>query len=222
LDQNSTEKQVIDLRREGKSVREIAKCLHLSSRDVVAILKNNELREIKEKLKAKENQREEVQQTNYTKALNLFSKGCSVLEVTIKLGITSDESKKAYFDFQDLQTTDQFGKDYNQLHEYFPVLLPLCRTVMDKGLSLKEAHLALKYAKNESEAADKLRYLAKQLTMFRSVKKPTDDILPSMVDYAQRLPSEDSDGYLNVQNIAFKMFVCRMVEELGTPSEDRY
>jgi hypothetical protein len=150
LSDKSKEQQVIDLRRKGKTEREIANCLHMSSRKVVATLKYNEQREREEELKAKENQSKEHQQSNYTKALKLFSKEYSVLDVTIKLGITSDESKKVYFDFQDLQTADQFGKDYNQLHEYFPVLLPLCKTVMDKGLSLKEADLALKYAKNAS------------------------------------------------------------------------
>jgi hypothetical protein len=120
------DQQIIDLRLKGRTVREIANCLHMSSRKVVATLKNNEQREREEELKAKENQSKEHQQSNFTKALRLFSKDHSVLDVTIKLGITSDESKKAYFDFKDLQTTDQFGKDYNQLHEYFPVLLPLC------------------------------------------------------------------------------------------------
>jgi hypothetical protein len=84
---------------------------------------------MKKELKATENQKKEVQQTNYTKALKLFSKGYSVLDVTIKLGITSDESKKAYFDFQDIQTADQFGKFYNQLHKYLPLLLPICKTI---------------------------------------------------------------------------------------------
>jgi hypothetical protein len=216
LNEKSTEQQVIGLRREGKTVREIANCLHISSHNVIATLKINEQREVKEELEARENQRKELQQSNYIKALKLFSKGYSVLDVTIKLGITSDESKKAYFDFQDIQTTDQFGKDYNQLHKYLPVLLPLCKTVMDNGLSLKEADLALKYAKNESGAEDRLRYLAKLLAMPRAeVKMCSNNVLPSMVEFAQQLPSEDSDGHPNVQNIAFRMFVCKIVEELG-------
>ena len=86
---------------------------------------------------------------------------------------------------------------------------------MDKGLSLNEANLALKYAKNESEAEDRLRYLAKQLTTYRDMAMPSNDVLGSMIKFARQLPSEDSDGHSNVQNIAFKMFVCKIVEELG-------
>jgi hypothetical protein len=47
-----------------------------------------------------------------------------------------------------------------------------------------------------------------------------------MIEFARQLPSEDSEGNTNVQNIAFKMFVGRIVEKLGlvksTPSEDKY
>jgi hypothetical protein len=141
LNDKSTEQKVIDLRREGKTIRDIAEHLHKSLSYVVTTLKNNDQREIEKELKAKENQRMEVLQANYTKALRLFSKRYGVLDVTIKLGITSEESKKMYFDFKDLKTTDQFGKFYNQLQEYLPVLLPLCETLKDKGLGLKEATL---------------------------------------------------------------------------------
>lgn len=177
-------------------------------------LKNNDQREIEEELKAKENQRKEVQQTNYTKALRLFSKGYSVLDVTIKLGITSDESKKMYFDFKYLQTTDQFGKFYNQ--EYLPVLLPLCETLKDKGLGLKEANLALEYAKNRSEAEDCLRNLTGLLNLFRTVAKVrTKDVLASIIGLARQLPAHDSNGSLNVQNLEIKILVSKIVDECG-------
>jgi hypothetical protein len=209
------EQQVISLRRKGRTIREIANYLHTSSRNVVATLKNNEQKISEEELNAREDQRKEVQQSNYTKALKLYSKGNSVLDVTIKLGITLEESKKAYFDFRDIQTTDEFGKDYNRLQEYFPVLLPLCKTVMGQGLSLKDADLALKYAKNEPQAENRLRYLAKLLATCRAERKiPANKVLSSMVEFAVQSPSKDSDGHLNIQNIAFRMFVIKMVEEL--------
>jgi transposase len=64
LNDKSTEQKVIDLRREGKTIRDIAEHLHKSLSYVVTTLKNNDQREIEEELKAKENQRKEVQQTN--------------------------------------------------------------------------------------------------------------------------------------------------------------
>lgn len=139
------------------------------------------------------------------------------MDVTIKLGITSEESKKTYFDFQDLQTTDQFGKFYNQLQEYLPVLLPLCETLKDKGLGLREANLALEYAKNKSEAEDRLRNLARWLNLFRTeAKMRFKDALPSIIRLARQLPLNDSNGHPNVQNFAFKIFVSEIVEEFGS------
>ena len=215
MNDKSTEQKVIDLRREGKTIRDIAEHLHKSLSYVVTTIKNNDQREIEEELKAKENQRKEVQQANYTKALRLFSKGYGVLDVTIKLGITSEESKKMYFDFKDLKTTDQFGKFYNQLQEYLPVLLPLCETLKDKGLGLKEANLALEYAKNRSEAEDHLRNLTGLLNLFRTVAKVrTDDVLASIIGLARQLPAHDSNGSLNVQNLEFKILVSKIVDNV--------
>ena len=76
-----TEQQVIELRREGKTIREIAKCLHKSSRKVEDVLKNNEQRELEEEIRARENQSKGRLQSNYTKGLKLLSKGASVLDV---------------------------------------------------------------------------------------------------------------------------------------------
>ena len=226
LNEKSIEQQVIDLRKEGKTIRQIEDRLHKSSRKVIDILKNNELREIKEELKAKENQRKKVQQTTYTKALKLLSNGNSVLDVTIKLGITSDESKKAYFDFQDLQTTDQFGKVYNQSREYFPVLLPFCKTLKEKGLGIKEANLALEYAMNRSEAEDRLRNLIKLLNLVRTEAEERKDGLLSIIKFARQLPFADSDGMINVQNFSFKLFVTKIVDEFSldksSPSKQNY
>jgi hypothetical protein len=87
LDEKSR-KQVVDQRREGKTIRQIAKNTGKSTRTVTTILKDEELGEIEAELRVKEKERSDVKQTNYTKALRLFSKGKSVLDVTIKLGIT--------------------------------------------------------------------------------------------------------------------------------------
>jgi hypothetical protein len=125
-------KQVVDQRREGKTIRQIAKNTGKSTRTVITILKDEELGEIEAELRVKEKEKSDVKQTNYTKALRQFSKGKSVLDVTIKLGITSNEAKMAYIDFRDSQTCDQFGKDYNQFKEYFRPCCPSTRCAWTK------------------------------------------------------------------------------------------
>jgi uncharacterized ferredoxin-like protein len=157
--EESRKQHVIDQRREGKTIREIAKGLCISSRALVAILKDSELREIKSELSAKEEEKRDSRQTNYTKALKLFAQGKSVLDVAIKLGVTSDEAKKAYIDFCDLQTCDQFGKSMAKSRNAIRPCCPLYKTIEERGLSSNDASLALEYAENRSKAQAYLQSL---------------------------------------------------------------
>jgi hypothetical protein len=208
--------QVVARRREGKTIREIARGMGTSSRTVIAILKNNELTETKAELAAKEKEERDVLQINYTKAMRLFSKGKSVLDVTIKLGITSNEAKKAYVDFCDLQTCDQFGKVYYQFKEYLPALLPLYKTILEKGLSSNDALIALEYAKNRVNAEAELESLSRLVVDLRAEEKMhIIKLIPSMVGFALQLPARDPDGSLISQNLSYKLSVSKMVDELG-------
>jgi hypothetical protein len=215
LDEKSR-KQVVDQRREGKTIRQIAKNTGISTRTVITILQDKELGEIEAELRAKEKEKSDVKQTNYTKAMRLFSKGKSVLDVTIKLGITSNEAKMVYIDFRDLQTCDQFGKNYNQIKEYLPALLPLHEMCMNKGLSSNDVYLAIEYAKNRSKAEVDLQMLSRSIIALQieertSVRKA----LPSMIQLARRLPVTDPDGSLLPQNLESKTSVSKAVDELG-------
>jgi hypothetical protein len=215
LDEKSR-KQVVDQRREGKTIRQIAKNTGKSTRTVITILKDEELGEIEAELRVKEKEKSDVKQTNYTKALRQFSKGKSVLDVTIKLGITSNEAKMAYIDFRDSQTCDQFGKDYNQFKEYLPALLPLHEMCMDKGLNSNDVFLAIEYAKNRSKAEVDLQMLSRSIIALQIEEKTSvRKVLPSIIQLARRLPVTDPEGSLLLQNLKFKMSVSKVVDELG-------
>ena len=208
--------QVIAQRREGKTIREISRDLGTSSRTVQAILKNNELTEIKAELTAREKEKSDVLQNNYTKALRLFSKGKGVLDVVIKLGITSDEAKRAYVDFCDLHTCDQFGKDYSQFKEYLPALLPLYNTIIEMGLSSNDALLAIGYARNRAHAEANLQSLRRSVIALQAEEKNhIIKLIPSMIQFALQLPAIDPDGLPISQNLSFKLSVSKMVDELG-------
>lgn len=214
--EKTLEEQIVAQRQEGKTIREIARGLGTSSRTVQATLKNNELTEIKAEIAAKEKEKRDVLQSNYTKGLRLFSKGKGVLDVAIKLGITTDEAKKIYVDFCNLQTCDQFGKVYDELKEYLPALLPLYKTIKDRGLSSNDLYLALEYATNRTKAEADIQYLGRLVNDLQAAEKMSvGKMLPSMIQFALRLPAIDRDGSPIGQNIAFKISVSKMVDELG-------
>jgi len=212
----SLRKKVVDLRRGGKTIRQIANELGKSSPTIIAILKDEKLLEMEAELRAKDKEKMDIGQTEYTEALKLFSKGKSILDVTIKLGIAKEEAKRAYIDFLDLQTCEQFGKDYNQFREHLPILLSLHKMVIEQGLDLDDTRHAIKYVKNRAKAEIELQSL---LWMINELKTQESmrirNILPSMLRLATRLPSLDPDGMPIVQNMAFKIFVSKMADGLG-------
>jgi IS30 family transposase len=70
-------RNVIELRKEGKTIREIANQMHKSSRTVIDILKDNNSKEEREYSSRKEQGQQNAVLTNYTKALRLFKEGKS-------------------------------------------------------------------------------------------------------------------------------------------------
>ena len=99
LTRQEKERLVIELYNQGKTIRDIAKELRISFRDIGAILKSGE----------KEEEKEEKQPllSSSTKAYRLFSKGKTPIEVAIALDLNESETAKYYEEYLNL----------NQMHE---------------------------------------------------------------------------------------------------------
>jgi transposase len=138
-------RNVIELRKEGKTIREIANQMHKSSRTVIDILKDNNSKEKREESSRKEQEQQNAVLTNYTKALRLFKEGKSLLDVTIELGVLAEETKKAFFDFGEMSSADDFRGDYENIKPYLPDLMSLWKTIMEKGLDVKDVLVALEH-----------------------------------------------------------------------------
>jgi DNA-binding CsgD family transcriptional regulator len=92
LTRQEKEQKVLDLYNEGKTIREIAKELRMSFRDIGAILKKasgalEERQDIKESLSLS------------NKAYRLFSKGKTPIQVAITLNLSEDETTKFYQEY---------------------------------------------------------------------------------------------------------------------------
>ena len=64
--------KVIELRKEGKTIREICTEMHMTSRTVIGMLKDNSSKEAQEEKLRKDQEQQNALQTNYTRALRLF------------------------------------------------------------------------------------------------------------------------------------------------------
>jgi len=92
------EEYVIRLYRENKSIREIAKVMHMSFRNIGAII-----RKVKLEADGKRGQLEDNDVNSKSKTTQLFSEGNSPVEVAIALDLPTDQVLAIYREFWELE-----------------------------------------------------------------------------------------------------------------------
>jgi hypothetical protein len=108
LTRQEKERLVIELYNQGKTIRDIAKELRISFRDIGAILKKasgerEEKQDIKESLSPS------------TKAYHLFSKGKTPIEVAIALNLSEVETTKFYQEYLNLKQMHDLRMVYEEI-----------------------------------------------------------------------------------------------------------
>jgi predicted transcriptional regulator len=100
-------KYVISLRKRRYTERQIAKELHMSTRDVTKILKENEGEEKeareREVIEREEKEKKRLFSSKRSEALKLYKKGTKPLDVAIELDISAEEAKSFYYEYCSLQ-----------------------------------------------------------------------------------------------------------------------
>src|SRR4051812_8800388 len=107
------EKRVIELYKLGKTIREIAKEVHMSFGDISSIIKKF-TGEDQEKITSKD-----------TQAIKLFSQGKTPVDVVIELDLISDEVNRVYREFWKLKRLYQLYSIYDEIKNDVPSLLKL-------------------------------------------------------------------------------------------------
>ena len=109
-----------------------------------------------EKVRKAEEQ-QNVLQSNYTRALKLFKEGKNLLDVTIELGLFAEETKRAFYDFQEISCMDDFKAVYEDIKPFISALLTLWGMMRERGLGIKDALVAIGYASNRAKAEKELQ-----------------------------------------------------------------
>jgi transposase len=172
------EKKVVELRKGGKTIRKIAAELEISSRDVVRILRREEVVNSQNDFRSHRQGEQNLSHPSiYTEALKLFKKGMNPLDVTIELGADSEVTQKAYIDFLNLRTLSEVGVAYKAITDCLPFLFCLYRSMREKGLGLQDAIVALEYASDWKKAEAKLRATADAVIQLQSQKWTIEKML---------------------------------------------
>lgn len=136
----------------------------MTSRTVIGMLKDNSSKEAQEEKLRKEQEQQNALQTNYTRALRLFKERKNLLDVTIELGLFAEETKRAFYDFQEISGVDDFRAVYEDIKPFISALLTLWKMMRERGLGIKEALVAIEYASNRAKAEKELQVLSTKVS----------------------------------------------------------
>ncbi|PWU80096.1 MAG: hypothetical protein DLM72_13855 [Candidatus Nitrosopolaris wilkensis] len=94
LTRSEKEKLVLELYRQGKTIREIAKIVHMSSGDISSIIRRET---------GEDEEQNRIRMSKASQALNLFEKGNTPVQVAIKLDIETGEVDRLYMEYGKLK-----------------------------------------------------------------------------------------------------------------------
>ena len=166
------EKHVLKLREEGKTYRDIAHELRMSPREISRILKkaNGEI---------EEKERKKIVLSNTAKALQLFKRGKSPIEVAIKLDLSPQEVQSLYASYLSLNNLHHFVEIFKQFdNDSLQAFIDCYDFMKENGISKEEIVEAVKisndYPKIKEEYHDisnKLKDLQKERGFYLSDNK---------------------------------------------------
>jgi transposase len=151
LNRQEREKLVLDLYyNQGKTIREIAKEVRISFRDIGVIL-NKVLEEKTEGSKEQrqdnnnrvENNQQQSQLYLSTQAYKLFSEKKSPLEVAIALNLRESETTKFYKEYWKLKQLRDLNMVYEELKGDIEYFLKIHKLSKAKGIGLKQVVIFL-------------------------------------------------------------------------------
>ena len=129
------ERRIVALKREGKTVREIANLTNSSFTTINDAWQKAEEEErlaTEKKIKVEE---EKDDSDRYTKALGLFSQGKSNIEVATSTGLKADEVISIRIDYWRLIRADELALLYNQNRRRLLSVLELDKRIKQEGVN---------------------------------------------------------------------------------------
>jgi hypothetical protein len=154
------ERHVLDLYNQGKTIREIAKEVRMSFRDIGAIL-NKTVEEkaggIKQQDDAEEHREQEQQQylSLSTQAYKLFSDRKTPLEVAIALNLRESEATRFYKEYWKLKQLYNLNTVYEETKGDIEPFLRLYKLSKVKGIGIKYVVNLLTFANEDLPALEK-------------------------------------------------------------------
>jgi transposase len=170
------EEYVIQLYKEGKSIRQIAELVHMSFRDIGTLTKKVKLEAQRERGYTNDTEPKSPE----SRAFKLFSEGKSPIEVAIALDEPGDRVRAMYREYWELTGRYRLAQIYDEARYDIYGLLRLHKIVKDLGLNEQDIENVLDIAKHNElqNLQSKVEYLRNEVNTLEMEKwKSTNQIL---------------------------------------------
>src|SRR5215204_7800864 len=148
LTRQEKERLVIELYNQGKTIRDIAKELRMSFRDIGSILK-------KASGEKEENQEKEQSLLSPSaQAYRLFSKGKTPIDVAIALNLSEVETTKFYQEYWNLKQMHELRMVYEEIGANIVHFLKLYRLSKDAYMNPRQIVNLLQIANNDLQSVE--------------------------------------------------------------------
>ena len=171
------ERLVLNLYNQGKTIREIAKEVRMSFRDIGVIL-NKTLKEKTEEQGIKQNnnnnggEKNQERLTLSSQAYKLFSERKTPLEVAIALNLRESEATKFYKEYWKLKQLHNLNMVYEETKGDIEPFLKLHKLVKAKGMSPKQVVHSLAIANNDlSSIEEQIKRLRNEISALQFQKR---------------------------------------------------
>ena len=164
---NRQDKQhlVIELYRQGKTIREIASVAHLSFSDIGSIIR---------KMDGRDDMTKDIKnKSRETKALWLFSNGKKPIEVAVELDLTASEVHEMQEEFWALNDLHELALVYGEIKSYLPSFLKLFHCLKEhRMLDEKNISKFLRYANYDlSDLENRVQCLSNEIINLEGQKR---------------------------------------------------
>src|SRR5215216_768792 len=147
LTRQEKERLVIDLYNQGRTIRDIAKELRMSFRDIGSILKK-----ASGEMEEKQDKEQSPLLSPSTQAYRLFSKGKAPIEVAIALDLNESETTKYYKEYWHLKQMHELGMVYEEIGGDIVHFLKLYRLLKKERIIPQHIVSLLRTANNDLPA----------------------------------------------------------------------
>jgi len=138
LNKFEKEKKVIELHKQGKTIRQIAPEVHMAFRDISKKIKayDKKIRLQQTKKEIENNQSNKMTKLSLrTQAFKLFQKGTKLTDVVIELESPADKVEKLWSQFLKLERMDECYEFYKDYQYDIPILLSINNFMKKNNIS---------------------------------------------------------------------------------------